>query len=207
MAWTCQSGSIPFLWQGQRLCARKFSVPCPCVLHALCQEVGSLMGPSVGVACGLKGALVFFCRLCALVAWTCQSGSIPFLCTLQGQRLCARKFSVPCPCVLHALCQEVGSLMGPSVGVVGPVRPAALEYLGGRHLIMFGAANDFWRSGNLGRQPETRKGIKLGGCLREQGVGRINQHTKSWFVGHERRAVARHAAPPHPWVCRGAIST
>ena len=63
------------------------------------------------------------------------------------------------------------------------------------------------KSGNLGRQPETRKGIKLGGCLRKQGVGRINQHTNSWFVGHKRGAVARYAAPPHPWVCRVPIST
>ena len=62
-------------------------------------------------------------------------------------------------------------------------------------------------SGNLGRQPETRKGIKLGGCLRKQGVGKRNQHTSFWFVGHESCAVARYAAPPHPWVCRGAIST
>ena len=45
-------------------------------------------------------------------------------------------------------------------------------------------------SGNLGRQPETRKGIKLGGCLRKQGVGKRNQHTSSWFVAHERCAVA-----------------
>ena len=58
-----------------------------------------------------------------------------------------------------------------------------------------------------GSQPKTRKGIKLGGCLRKQGVGRTNQHTNSWFVGHERCAVARYAASPHPWVCRGAIST
>ena len=62
-------------------------------------------------------------------------------------------------------------------------------------------------SGNLGRQPETRKGVKLGGCLRKQGVGKRNQHTSSWFVAHERCAVASYAAPPHPWVCRGAIST
>ena len=58
-------------------------------------------------------------------------------------------------------------------------------------------------SGNLGREPETRKGIKLGGCLRKQGVGKRNQHTSSWFVGHERCAVARHAAPSHPG-CVGA---
>ena len=42
----------------------------------------------------------------------------------------------------------------------------------------------------IGRQPETRKGIKLGGCLRKQGVGKRNQHTSSWFVAHERCAVA-----------------
>ena len=97
--------------------------------------------------------------------------------------------------------------MGPGVSILGVVRLAAFEYLGGRNVIMFGSANEFRKSRNLGRQPETRKGKKLGGCLRKQGVGVINQHTKSWFVGHERRAVARNAAPPHPWVCRGAIST
>ena len=67
-------------------------------------------------------------------------------------------------------------------------------------------------SGNLGRQLENRKRIKLGGCLRKQGVGRINQHTNSWFVGHERCALARYAARQ---ICRsptglgvsGAIST
>ena len=51
---------------------------------------------------------------------------------------------------------------------------------------------------NLGRQPATRKGKKLGGCLRKQGVGRINQQTNSWFVGHERCAVAIYAAPTPP---------
>ena len=112
-----------------------------------------------------------------------------------------------CPGVLHALCQDLGGLTEPCVGSVAAVRSAALRYLGGRQVIMFRSANEFWKSGNLGRQPETRKGIKLGGCLRKQWVGRINQHTKSWFVGHERRAFARNAAPPHPWVCRGAIST
>ena len=47
--------------------------------------------------------------------------------------------------------------------------------------------------GNLGRQPETRKGIKLGGCLRKQGVGKRNQHTSVFLcivVAHERCAVA-----------------
>ena len=63
------------------------------------------------------------------------------------------------------------------------------------------------KSGNLGHQPETRKGIKMAGCLRKQRVGRINKHTNSWFVGHERCAVARYAAPPRIWVCQGAIST
>ena len=38
------------------------------------------------------------------------------------------------------------------------------------------------------------KGIKLGGCLRKQGVGRINQHTSSWFVGHE--GAPSHDMPP-----------
>ena len=52
------------------------------------------------------------------------------------------------------------------------------------------------KSGNLGRQPETRKGIKLGGCLRKQGVGRLNRHTSSWFVGHER--CAKIGRPPTP---------
>ena len=86
--------------------------------------------------------------------------------------------------------QEFGSLMEPGVSIVGVVRPAAFEYLGGTHIIMFKAAIEFWKSGSLGRQPETQKGIKLGGCLRKQGVGRINRHTSSWFVGHEGCAVA-----------------
>ena len=54
------------------------------------------------------------------------------------------------------------------------------------------------KSGNLWCQPDSRKGIKLGGCLHKQGVERINQHTNSWFGGHERCAVARYAAPPIP---------
>ena len=35
--------------------------------------------------------------------------------------------------------------MGPGVSIVGAVRPAAFEYLGGRNVIMFGSANEFWR--------------------------------------------------------------
>ena len=152
------------------------------------------------VACRLKGAPFFFLPLCLLMPWTCKSGSIP---CLGKASACVPENSSCCALAFCSLCQDLGSSTRAGDGIGGPVRPAAFEYLGGRHVIMFGAANDFWKSGNLGRQPETRKGTKLGGCLRKQGVGRINQHTKSWFVGHERRAVARHAAPHTPG-CVGA---
>ena len=52
------------------------------------------------------------------------------------------------------------------------------------------------QNGKLGPQPETRKGIRLGGCLRKQGVGRIKQHTNSWFVGHERCDLPSQEMPP-----------
>ena len=88
-----------------------------------------------------------------------------------------------------------------------PFRKILKGYRSARDKTLDQSQADKGGSGNLGRQPETRKGIKLGGCLRKQGVGKRNQHTSSWFVAHERCAVASYAAPPHPWVCRGAIST
>ena len=88
-----------------------------------------------------------------------------------------------------------------------PFRKILKRYRNARDKTLDQSQADKGGSGNLGRQPETRKGIKLGGCLRKQGVGKRNQHTSSWFVAHERCAVASYAAPPHPWVCRGAIST
>ena len=60
-----------------------------------------------------------------------------------------------CPCVLHALCQELGGLTEAWVGAVAAVRAAALGYLGGRPVIVITKANEFWKRGNLGRQPET----------------------------------------------------
>ena len=56
-----------------------------------------------------------------------------------------------------------------------------------------GPARERWE---FRASPQNPKGRKLGGCLSKQWVGRINQHTNSWFVGHERCAVARYAAPP-----------
>ena len=48
------------------------------------------------------------------------------------------------------------------------------------------------KSGNVGRQPEKEQSW-ADACA---SLGRINQHTNSWFVGHERCAVARYAAAP-----------
>ena len=151
------------------------------------------------IACWAQGCTLFISPLCVLMACL-PVWQHPI--SLQGQRLCGRKFSVQCPCVLRALCQDLRSLARAGVGIGGPLRPAAFEYLGGRYVIMFRAANEFWKSGNLGRQPETRKGVKLGGCLRKQGVGKIKPTHQLLVCWAERCAVARHAAPPHPWVCR-----
>ena len=65
--------------------------------------------------------------------------------SLRGQRLYTRKLYALCPCVLRALCQDLRSLTRAGVGIGGPLRPAAFEYLGGRYVIMFRAANEFWR--------------------------------------------------------------
>ena len=46
------------------------------------------------------------------------------------------------------------------------------------------------------RQPETRKAIKLGGCLRKQGVGRINQHTNSLGLLGTRDVPSPDMPPP-----------
>ena len=89
-----------------------------------------------------------------------------------------------------------------SEGFGGPWR--LLEALGSPSIVLFKILE---KSGNLGCQQEARKGIKSAGCLRKQVVGRINQRANCWFVGHERCALARYAVPPHPSVCRGAIST
>ena len=71
-----------------------------------------------------------------------------------------------------------------------PFRKILKGYRSARDKTLDQSQADKGGSGNLGRQPETRKGIKLGGCLRKQGVGKRNQHTSSWFVAHERCAVA-----------------
>ena len=71
-----------------------------------------------------------------------------------------------------------------------PFRKILKRYRSARDKTLDQSQADKGGSGNLGRQPETRKGIKLGGCLRKQGVGKRNQHTSSWFVCHERCAVA-----------------
>ena len=71
-----------------------------------------------------------------------------------------------------------------------PFRKILKRYRSARNKTLDQSQADKGGSGNLGRQPETRKGIKLGGCLRKQGVGKRNQHTSSWFVAHERCAVA-----------------
>ena len=71
-----------------------------------------------------------------------------------------------------------------------PFRKILKRYRSARDKTLDQSQADKGGSGNLGRQPETRKGIKLGGCLRKQGVGKRNQHTSSWFVAHERCAVA-----------------
>ena len=71
-----------------------------------------------------------------------------------------------------------------------PFRKIPKGYRSARDKTLDQSQADKGGSGNLGRQPETRKGIKLGGCLRKQGVGERNQHTSSWFVAHERCAVA-----------------
>ena len=71
-----------------------------------------------------------------------------------------------------------------------PFRKIPKAYRSARDKTLDQSQADKGGSGNLGRQPETRKGIKLGGCLRKQGVGKRNQHTSSWFVAHERCAVA-----------------
>ena len=71
-------------------------------------------------------------------------------------------------------------------------------------------------SGNLGREPETLKGEKLGGCLRKQGVGKIKQPNLSGCGGSNfnirRRDICRPLTPPgcvgapspHDIYCRGA---
>ena len=71
-----------------------------------------------------------------------------------------------------------------------PFRKILKRYRSARNKTLDQSQADKGGSGNLGRQPETRQGIKLGGCLRQQGVGKRNQHTSSWFVAHERCAVA-----------------
>ena len=49
-------------------------------------------------------------------------------------------------------------------------------------------------SGNLGRQPETLKGEKLGGCLRKQGVGKIKPNLSGCggsYFNIRRRDICR----------------
>ena len=81
----------------------------------------------------------------------------------------------------------------------------ASEVLGGGPACGVVLFKNLEKSGNLGRQPETRKGIKLGGCLRKQGVGKMNQTLG--LLGTEDVPSQDMPPPPHPWVCRGAIST
>ena len=78
-----------------------------------------------------------------------------------------------------------------------PFRKIPKGYRSARDKTLDQSQADKGGSGNLGRQPETRKGIKLGGCLRKQGVGKRNQHTSFWFVAREmrRRMICR---PPTP---------
>ena len=76
---------------------------------------------------------------------------------------------------------------GPSEVLGGPCRPPAADHC------LFKALE---KRGNLGHQPETRKGIKLGACLPEQGVGRINQQATFDLLG--RRDVPSPDMPPPP---------
>ena len=114
-------------------------------------------------------------------------------------RTCACKLVVLGAWILHELSQVLAAQLASSMLV--PVAWQQLENLScSEERLVF-------ESGNLGRQPETLKGIKLGGCLREQGVGEVkagHQFLVCWY--YREYAVARYAAPPHPWVCRGAIS-
>ena len=88
-------------------------------------------------------------------------------------------------------------------GVSRPFRKIPKGYRSARDKTLDQSQADKGESGNLGRQPETRKGIKLGGCLRKQGVGKRNQHTSSWFVAHED-APSHDMPPPHTPGCVGA---
>ena len=78
---------------------------------------------------------------------------------------------------------------GPSEVLGGPCRAPAADHFFFKTLE---------KSGNLGHQPEPRKGIKLGACLPKQGVGRINQHATFGLLG--RRDVPSPDMPPPPHV-------
>ena len=74
----------------------------------------------------------------------------------------------------------------------GPRRPGKRDHAGSKP-----GRKGEWEFRALA--PETPKGIKLGGCLRKQGVGkRKPTHPVLGLLGTRKSAVARHAAPPHP---------
>ena len=89
-----------------------------------------------------------------------------------------------------------------------PFRKILKGYRSARDKTLDQSQADKGGSGNLGRQPETRKGIKLGGCLRKQGGGK-EKPTHQFLVccarEMRRRIICR---PPHtPGCVGGAIST
>ena len=76
-----------------------------------------------------------------------------------------------------------------------PFRKIPKGYRSARDKTLDQSQADKGGSGNLGRQPETRKGIKLGGCLRKQGVGERNQFLVCCAREMRRRMICR---PPTP---------
>ena len=70
---------------------------------------------------------------------------------------------------------------------------------------MIKAAYELWRKWEFRASARNRKGIKLGGCLRKQGVEDFNQHTKSCLLA-QVKGRRKKAAPPQPW-CVGRHST
>ena len=84
-----------------------------------------------------------------------------------------------------------------------PFRKILKRYRSARNKTLDQSQADKGGSGNLGRQPETRKGIKLGGCLRKQGWER-ETNTPVLGLLRTRDAPSHDMPPPHTPGCVGA---
>ena len=118
----------------------------------------------------------------------------PYHACSAGQDLCLQIYA----CCAPASCMPWRrGLMESCRGSVAAVRLAALRYLGGM-LSCSKQQTSSGRSGNLGRLPETRKGIKLGGCLRKQGVGRFKPTHHVLVCLTREKGRRKKCRPPTP---------